>query len=136
MSSSPSLPTVNIGTSQIANGINGSQTASSILQLYTNTVLTTPTFSIPSVVDQLSNSNVSTQLPADQATARRWYDVYPNSHVPVVPDPGGAFQYQLNPAGFPTFYLLNDKSQLTGWGDPVSLAGALDALPFPSDGEE
>lgn len=68
--SSTTTPPASIGGSAIGNGLNSSQSAAAIMQMYTNTVLQTPIMTLPSNVDQLSSSNVSTQLPADQKTAQ------------------------------------------------------------------
>ena len=67
---SSTTPPASIGGSAIGTGLNTSQSAASIMQMYTNTVLQTPIMTLPSNVDSLSNSNVSTQLPTDQKTAQ------------------------------------------------------------------
>lgn len=63
-------PPTSIGGTAVGNSVSGSQSAASIMQMYTNTVMQTPIMTLPSNVDQLSNSNVATQLPADQKTAQ------------------------------------------------------------------
>lgn len=59
-----------LGSTQVQDGMNQSVSAAYLLQAYTQTVLQTPDITLPSVVDQDSNSNVVEQLPLDQATAR------------------------------------------------------------------
>jgi prefoldin subunit 5 len=66
----PAAPPTSIGGTPIANANNSTTTAASIMQTYTNVVLQTPIMTLPSDVDSLSSSNVSTQLPADQKTAQ------------------------------------------------------------------
>ena len=69
-------PPANIGGSAVGDGLNSSQSAAAIMQMYTNTVLQTPIMALPSNVDQLSKSNVLTQLPADQKTAQQHATYY------------------------------------------------------------
>lgn len=75
-------PPASIGGSAIGDGLNSSQSAASIMQMYTTTVLQTPIMALPSNVDQLSKSNVSTQLPADQKTAQAHATYYLNTLNP------------------------------------------------------
>ncbi|MCY1043281.1 HBL/NHE enterotoxin family protein [Corallococcus sp. bb12-1] len=59
-----------IGGSGLSTSVTDTQTAASVMQMYTNVVLQTPIMNLPSEVDSLSGSTVVEQLPVDQANAQ------------------------------------------------------------------
>ncbi len=65
-----STPNANIGGSQVKGAMSATQTASILLQNYTQTVLGTPDINLPAAVGVDSKSNVVTDLPKHQALAR------------------------------------------------------------------
>ncbi|MBN8233181.1 HBL/NHE enterotoxin family protein [Corallococcus macrosporus] len=62
--------TPDIGGSGLSTGMTDTQTAASVMQMYTNVVLQTPIMNLPAEVDTLSGSTVVEQLPVDQANAQ------------------------------------------------------------------
>jgi non-hemolytic enterotoxin B/C len=66
---SPTTPP-DIGGSGVSTSMNSTQSAASIMQMYTNVVLQTPIIQLPSAVDQMTGSTVVEQLPQDQKTAQ------------------------------------------------------------------
>lgn len=79
-----SAPNVNIGSSAVSSGMQDTQSASALLQLYTNTVLQTPIIKLDPSVDTDSKSTVVELLPQHQQTAQANAQYYLNTINPLI----------------------------------------------------
>lgn len=76
--------TTTLSSDGVQTGMSSSQSASVLLQTYTNTVLQTPIITLDPSIDTLSNSNVVEQLPQDQKTAQTNALNYLNNINPLI----------------------------------------------------
>jgi len=78
------MTSISLDSTSVKDGLVSSITAAGLLQIYTNTVITTPDICLPEEVDELSKSNVSEALPEHQDLARENAQFYMDSVNPTL----------------------------------------------------